>query len=115
MQIKKKNRKFKPLKNSNLVIKDCAEIILSDNEQVTFTNKSRTVNYDLTKKDWGYYATPSINGRLKKNNFQTYIVKNESTKLFFIFLVKSKKKKFFLKYLKSENLIIVSWPKSLLK
>ena len=67
MLIKKKLRKFKPSKYSDIVLKDCGKIILNDNEQVTFSDKYNKKNdYDVTKKDWGYYATPSINGRLKK-------------------------------------------------
>jgi hypothetical protein len=31
--------------------------------------------YDVAKKDWGFYATPSMNGRLKKFGFKTAIVK----------------------------------------
>ena len=67
MIVKKKLRKFKPSKYSDVVLKDCGKIILNNNEQVTFSDKYKQNNdYDVTKKDWGYYATPSINSRLKK-------------------------------------------------
>lgn len=67
MIIKKKIRKFKPSKNSAIVLKDCGKIILNDNEQVTFSERNKkNSDYDVTKKEWGYYATPSINSRLKK-------------------------------------------------
>ena len=114
MIIKKKIRKFKPSKYSDIVINDCGKIILNNNEQVTFSDKyKKNKNYDVTKKDWGYYATPSINNRLKKNNFISYIVLNKSTNLFFIMIVHKNKKNLFLKYLKKENLKIVTWPKNL--
>ena len=114
MIVKKKLRKFKPSKYSDIVLKDCGKIILNDNEQVTFSDKYNKKNdYDVTKKNWGYYATPSINGRLKKNNFISYIVLNKSTNLFFIMIVHKNKKNLFLKYLKKENLKIVTWPKNL--
>lgn len=113
MRIKKKNRKFKPSKTSNIIIKDCGEIILKNDEQVTFANKSSTNKYDVTKKNWGYYATPSINSRLIKNNFKTHIVQNKLTKNFFVFIVDVKKKKSFQKYLKDENLKIIPWPKNI--
>ena len=114
MIFKKKSRKFKPFKYSQVVLKDCGNIILNDNEQVTFSYKyKKNSDYDVTKKNWGYYATPSINNRLKKNNFFSYIVINKSTKFFFIMLVHKNKKYLFLKYLKKENLKIVSWPKNL--
>ena len=111
MIFKKKLRKFKPSKYSEIVLKDCGKIILNDNEQVTFSDKYKKNNdYDVTKKDWGYYATPSINSRLKKN-----IVINKTTKFFYIMLVYKNKKHIFLRYLKKENLKIISWPKNLIK
>ena len=114
MIFKKKLRKFKPSKYSEVALKDCGKIILNHNEQVTFSDKYKINNdYDVTKKDWGYYATPSINSRLKKNNFLSYIVINKSTKFFYIMLVHKNKKHIFLKYLKKENLKIISWPKNL--
>ena len=114
MLIKKKLRTFKPSKYSDIVLKDCGKIILNDNEQVTFSDKYNKKNdYDVTKKDWGYYATPSINGRLKKNNFISHIVINKSTNFFYIMLVHKNKKHLFQKYLKKENLKIITWPKNL--
>jgi len=41
MIIKKKIRKFKPSKNSAIVLKDCGKIILNDNEQVTFSERNK--------------------------------------------------------------------------
>jgi hypothetical protein len=116
MKIIKKKRKFKPSKNSNITLNDCGEIILDNNEQVTFSHKDKKdCNYDVTKKNWGYYATPSINGRLKKNNFTSHIVVNKKTRLFFIMIVDINKKKSFAKYLKNQNLQIINWPKTLKK
>tara|TARA_B100001057_G_C22713751_1_gene896903 strand:- start:409 stop:765 length:357 start_codon:yes stop_codon:yes gene_type:complete len=115
MKIKKKNRKFYPSVNSKILLKDCGEITLKNDEQVTFVNRYKKNQYDIVKKAWGYYATPSINSRLKKNNFDAHIVQNNLTKNFFIFLVERKKKSVFTKYLKKENLEIVGWPKKLLK
>ena len=63
MIIYKKNRKFK-VGEKNIVLKEVAKISLKKNELVTFFNKK--VQYDIVKKDWGFYATPSINSRLIK-------------------------------------------------
>ena len=116
MIFKKKIRKFKPSKYSDIIIKDCGKVILNDDEQVTFSDRyKKNKNYDVTKKDWGYYATPSINSRLKKNNFISYIVINKSTNFFYIMLVHKNKMKLFLKYLKEEKLKIIPWPKNLRK
>ena len=114
MKIKRKNRKFKPSNSSNIILKDCGDITLKNNEQVTFTStKSLSQNFDITKKSWGYYATPSINNRLLKNNFFSFIVQNKSTKNFFIMIANNRKLNGFYKYLKKENLKIIKWPREL--
>ena len=60
------------------------------------------------QKNWGFYATPSINSRLLKNNFKTALIKNEMGR-YFICIVNQKKIKNFKSYLKSENQKIIKW------
>ena len=105
MKIEKKNRKFKVGIN-NIVIKEVAKISLKQNEMVTFFNGK--IEYDITKKNWGYYATPSINGRLKKEGFKTALVKNKLNK-YYIMVVDKKKIKIFINYCKIENQKIIEW------
>tara|TARA_B100000900_G_scaffold415610_1_gene446227 strand:- start:344 stop:670 length:327 start_codon:yes stop_codon:yes gene_type:complete len=106
MKIIKKNRKFKVGKG-NIQLIDKAHIYLKKNEMVTFKNKK--MQYDVVRKSWGYYATPSINSRLLKFNFKTCIVINKISKNIFILLVDKNKKQDFKKYLKSEDCKIVKW------
>lgn len=106
MKIKKKNRKFK-VGISNITINEVAKISLKQNEMVTFFNGK--IEYDVVKKNWGYYATPSINKRLLKFNLKTCIIKSEITKNSFIILVQKDKKKEFNKYLKDEMCKVVKW------
>ncbi len=108
MKIKniKPPRKFLVGKNKT-EISHVANIFLNDNELITFfTNKKN--EYDIVKKDWGYYATPSINSRLKNNNFKTALVINEKKQVF-IMLIEKSKKQLFTKYLKKEKNKVVSW------
>lgn len=86
-------------------IKDCGEVFLSDDEQITF--KSGNSEYDVCKKDWGYYATPSVNGRLKNFGFETYLVINKDSKMKYVLMVHSDKTNQFNDYLKTENLAIL--------
>lgn len=108
MQIKKNtpSRKFYVGRN-NTIIAHTSNIILKDNEMVTFINKNKN-EYDVVKKEWGFYATPSINGRLKDNNFKTALVINEKKQIFIMIVEKSKIQKF-RKYLKSEKNKIINW------
>ena len=103
---KKPPRKFKPSKN--IIIKDCAKIYLNSNEQVTFLTKKKQ-EYDVCKKTWGFYATPSVNGRLKSYNFKTSIVKNINTKRIYVFILEKGKEKKFYRYLKEENCKVIKW------
>ena len=106
MIIYKKNRKFK-VGEKNIVLKEVAKISLKKNELVTFFNKK--VQYDIVKKDWGFYATPSINSRLIKFNLKTCLIKSQKTKNIFVLLVEKNKIDKFKKYLKDERCKIVKW------
>ncbi len=108
MIIKRKNRKFFVGIKKNIRIKDCAEINLKSNEQVTFIGKNK-FEYDVTKKNWGFYATPSINGRLKKFGLKCALVRSKNTQRLFVTLVEKNKILEFKKYLKKENLELLIW------
>jgi len=36
----------------------------------------------ITAKDWGFYATPSINGRLQQFGFKTALVENPQGRIY---------------------------------
>ena len=59
----------------------------------------------IYKNRMGFYATPSINKRLKDNKLTAYIVKN--TYNFKIFVLVENKKKAFKNYLKREKLKVI--------
>lgn len=107
IEIKKIPREFFVGKNNGIVLKDCASIALEANEQVTFVT-SDNKEYDVCKKDWGFYATPSINGRLLTFGFHTVLVENPKN-LQYIWLVEKGKEKAFEQYLKDENHRIIKW------
>ena len=101
IKIKKKPRIFNVnVGNSKIQLNDTASIMLKKNEQVTF--KYLGSEYDVAKKDWGYYATPSINGRLQNFGFKTFLTQNKFKKIY-VNLVHSNKMKTFKKYLKKEK------------
>ena len=68
-------RKFLVGKKKNIRIKEVAFLKLKNNEQVVF-NCFYPKKYDFVKKNWGYYATPSINSRLKNQGFKTWHCEN---------------------------------------
>ena len=100
-------RTFKVGRRKTVELQDCAHIMLAPDEQVTFETGSGS-EYDVTRKSWGYYATPSSNGRLKSFGLKTVLVKNSNSK-FYILLVETEKEAEFQKYLKNEGLSIICW------
>ena len=104
MKIKKKPRVFTV---NNIEIRDCGKIKLDKNELISFVTKSGK-EYDFVAKEWGFYVTPSINGRLKKEGFKVAIVKNKIEKIF-ITAVEKNKIKLFEKYCSDEQQSILQW------
>lgn len=89
------------------VLHDCAHIVLNADEQVTFTTESGG-EYDVTRKSWGFYATPSTNGRLKNFGLRAALVRASSGR-FFVMLVESDREDDFRTYLKADKQFLVCW------
>lgn len=79
-------------------IKDYGKIFLENNEMVSFVADGGG-ELDFTAKSWGFYATPSMNSRLKNEGFKTALVVNENNQLY-IMAVKKEKLNDFFAYLK---------------
>ena len=93
---------------SDITLSDTGSIFLDSNEQVTFKDSSGR-EYDVCKKEWGYYATPSVNGRLKKFRYKTALVENIETGMKYVMLVEDDKQMIFEIYLVSEGLKVNEW------
>ena len=101
---KKRPRKFCVSKKNKIFLKDVGKIHLNEDELLTIVSNNKK-NYEICRKDWGYYATPSLNFRLKKNGFRTILAKQK--KKFFILLIDIDKLKSFKQYAKIENYKII--------
>lgn len=89
------------------LIYDCGSVKLAQDEQLTFVTEDGK-EYDVTRKNWGFYATPSMNGRLAGFGLRAVLVKNRVNR-FFVLLVESGKEHLFEQYVREEPLVIVSW------
>ena len=109
MKITKNNpvREFNVGSKQEIRIRDCGRIYLEPNEMITFSGPADS-EYDVTRKEWGYYATPSINKRLLNFGFKTALVRN-SERHIFVMLVKEDKMQLFMDYLSRENSELLSW------
>lgn len=89
-------------------IKDFGKIYLSENEMISFKTKS-SKEYDFVAKEWGFYATPSLNSRLQKEGFKTALVVNEHNQIY-IMVVENDKIPLFKNYLKTnQDNRIICW------
>ena len=101
---RKRPRKFVANKKTNLILSDVGKITLNKNEHITIQTKNK--KHDICAMNWGFYATSSLNRRLKLQGFKTFLVKNFYNKLF-VMIVENRKKNLFKKYCKQESLRIV--------
>lgn len=88
-------------------MKDCAHIALEADEQVTFTTESGA-EYDVARKTWGFYATPSLNGRLQRFGLRGVLIKNRINQ-YFVMLVEQGYESLFDRYVADEGLAVVCW------
>jgi hypothetical protein len=109
--------KFKPNKRPRVFsvgigmkvqLADCGTLSLAPDEQVTLVTE-RGGEYDVARKDWGFYATPSLNGRLQEFKLHGVLIRNTNTGRYFIVLVEEGKDEEFCAYLNVENLEIIYW------
>ena len=90
-----------------LHLSDCGRVALSADEQLTFTTEAGG-EFDVTRKSWGFYATPSTNGRLKTFGLRAALVRNVAGRLFVV-LVEQSKEAEFLAYVKADKQTLLTW------
>lgn len=89
-------------------MKDCGSLVLNSDEQITLVT-DKGAEYDVARKDWGFYATPSLNGRLEQFGLRAVLIKNRETGRYFVLLVESGYEPAFDTYCGQENLEVITW------
>lgn len=100
-------REFVVGNDMKVTIRDCGNIRLEADEQVTFLADG--AEYDLVRKEWGFYATPSLDGRLARFGLRAVLIRNTRTGRYFILLVQRGREPQFQEYLRVEFLEVVVW------
>jgi len=100
-------RKFSVGKDGSITLEDCGSLSLKADQQVTLLTESGA-QYDVARKDFGFYATPSMNSRLPSHGLRTALVCN-SRRQFFIMLVEPEKQNIFDAYLEAEDQQLICW------
>lgn len=89
-------------------MKDCGTVTLAPDEQITLVTEMGG-EYDVARKDWGFYATPSLNGRLEQFGLRAVLIKNRGTGRYFVLLVERGCEPAFDAYCEQENLAVITW------
>ena len=100
-------RRFRVGRLAPVELSDCGRIELAPDEQVTFTTEAGG-EYDVARKSWGFYATPSLNGRLRSFGWRAALVKSQNAR-FYVLLVEAGKDAEFQRYLDLEGHVVVCW------
>ena len=90
-----------------ITLRDCGSIELEPDEQITFITGEKG-EYDIVRKEWGFYATPSLNGRLPNFSIKPLLVKNLDSGRFFILLIEKGKETIFEDYCSKENISVIA-------
>jgi hypothetical protein len=108
IDIKDPPRKFEVGHPPSAELSDCGSISLDHDEQVTFLTDSGK-EYDVARKDWGFYATPSLNGRLRDFGLRAVLVRSQVTGRYFVWLVEDGKELLFEQYRLQEKCDVICW------
>jgi hypothetical protein len=88
-------------------IQDHGKLRLEPLEQVTFTTPGGG-EYDVVRTHWGFYATPSTNGRLAHFGLRAGLVLSSYGKLF-VMLVERDQEAAFRAYLDADHQTLLTW------
>lgn len=101
-------RRFEVGNTIRFPMSDCGTLRLAPDEQVTLVTEAGG-EYDVARKDWGFYATPSLNGRLPQFGLRAVLIRNRGTGRYFVLLVERGRESLFDAYCEQENLAVVHW------
>jgi hypothetical protein len=99
--------------NRGGTLEHVADVELGDDEVVTFRTGSET-EFDVTRKSWGYYATPSLNGRLREHGLRAALAvgvprSDGEPERLYLLLVEAGREDDFQTYIDAEHMRVVGW------
>lgn len=98
-------RVFEPA--PGVTLRDCGDLELLANEQITMVTKTGK-RMDVAAKSFGFYATPSVNSRLKNEGFKTALVRNANGQIY-IMVVDQDRMAIFDTYCMTEKQTVLEW------
>lgn len=99
-------RRF-PVGARSLAMSDCGQMEAEPDEQVTFVTPGGA-EYDVARKAWGFYATPSTDGRLAAQGWRTAVARNAQGR-HYVLLAERARLADLDAYLAAEHMRVVAW------
>ena len=90
-----------------------ADVQLEPDEVLTFKTASGT-ELDIARKEWGYYGSPSLNGRLRDFGLRAALAlgvprSGEDASRMYLMLVEDGREQAFMDYMAAEGMRVVAW------
>ncbi len=92
---------------AGVALRHSANVELEPDEQITLVSSSGT-EYDVVRKAWGYYATPSTNRRLAEHGLRAALTANPDGRIA-VLLVERGRESEFERYLADQRMRVLSW------
>lgn len=98
-------RRFTPA--PGIELQDHGDLFLEPDQQVTMVTPAGA-RMDVAAKNWGFYATPSVNGRLVNEGFKTALVQNTKGQVY-VMVVEQAQRHLFDEYCATEKQTVLEW------
>jgi hypothetical protein len=93
-------------KGQEIQLSHVADVALDPDEQITLTTPAGR-EYDVVRKSWGFYATPSLNGRLRQFGLRSALVASGDRR--YLLLVEEDRMAEFQAYLAAQRMRVIAW------
>ncbi|MBM3601752.1 MAG: hypothetical protein FJX35_26460 [Alphaproteobacteria bacterium] len=93
-------------KGQEIWLNHVADVELAPDEQITLTTPGGR-EFDIVRKSWGYYATPSLNGRLKQFGYRSALVASGDRR--YLLLVEQDRMAEFEAYIGAQRMRVIAW------
>jgi hypothetical protein len=107
LEIKDPPRRF-PVGLKEITLAHVADMAREPDEMVTLSDGVGR-ELDVTRKDWGWYATPSLGGRLRRFGLRAAIMRNVDTRQCFVVLIEEGHEADWRRYMADERQELVLW------
>ena len=92
---------------AGVTLRHAANVELEADEQITLVGSSGS-EYDIVRKSWGYYATPSTNRRLAEHGLRAALTSNPDGRVA-VLLVERGHEPEFERYVAEQAMRVVAW------